>query len=84
MVLTYDDTTKVIALYRNGVQTFSAVLTGNVRNLTATRVITGYSSANSNVTTNGFRGSIGSIRRYNKALSASEVAALYALGRAVG
>lgn len=84
MVLTYDDTTKVIALHRDGVETFTQTLTGNVRNTTATRVITGYSSSNSNVTTNAFRGSIGSLRRYNKALSASEVAALYALGRAVG
>lgn len=80
MVLTYDDTSKVLALYRNGVQIDTDTLAGNVRDLTATRLITAQAN-NATATTNAFRGSISSLRRYDKALSGSEVAALHGLGR---
>lgn len=81
MVMTYDDTGKVLALYRNGVLIDSDTLTGNIRDLSATRMITAQ-AANAAAATNAFRGSISSIRRYNKALTGVEVALLHALGRA--
>lgn len=77
---TYDNGTNLLRLYRGGILVDTDTPT-NPRDLTATRAITGYSNSNNPNTNNAARGNFSSIRRWNKALDASEVVALHALGR---
>ena len=73
---TYDGST--VRVYVNGVQQGTASVSGTIFSSTNTITIGRWSGAS----TDFFRGSIDDVRIYNRALSAQEVALLYALGSA--
>jgi hypothetical protein len=76
VVMTYDDTTKTATIYKNGTLLSSGTGGGSLISEAVGNLIIGNNAATSRT----FDGSIDDVRIYNRALTASDIQALYALG----